>query len=114
MCRRFGSFSIKCNDFKRSSGAGCQEQTGHSRTSLGELEVEPAVGSEIDAVDIIAALKRFGYSDLTGRQIKALVTTDRRVVYAEDYYGDGTWWEVGAVKGHVPVYGLRLKEDDAA
>lgn len=92
--------------------AGCW--TENSRTSLGELEVEPAVGSEIDSVDIIAALKRFGYSDLTGRQIKALVTTDRRVVYAEDYYGDGTWWEVGAVKGHVPVYGLRLKEDDAA
>ena len=43
--------------------AGCW--TENSRTSLGELAVEPAVGSEIDAVDIIAALKRFGYSDLT-------------------------------------------------
>ena len=42
-----------------------------------------------------------------------MVTTDRRTVYAEDYYGDGSWWEVGAVKNHVPVYGLKLKEDAA-
>ena len=85
----------------------------NERHLLGKLEITPAVGSEIDDVDILAAMKLFTYRDLTGRQINALVTTDRRTVYAEDYYGDGQWWEIGAVKGRVPVYGLKLKEDAA-
>ena len=42
----------------------------------------------------------------------ALNTTDRRRVYAEDYSGDGTWWEVGTVKDRMPVYGLRLIEGE--
>ena len=48
--------------------AGCW--TENSRTSLREFEVESHVGSEIDAVEINAALKSFGYSELTGLQIK--------------------------------------------
>ena len=64
-------------------------------------------------VDILAAMKNFRYRDYTGRQISALVTTDRRTVYAEDYYGDGSWWEIGAVKNRVPVYGLKLRGDAA-
>lgn len=92
--------------------AGCW--TENDRTPLGELVVNPAVGSNVDAVDVISAMNAFSYSDIIGRRIKALDTSDRRVVYAEDYYGDGTWWEVGTVKGHTPVYGLKLKEDDAA
>lgn len=85
----------------------------NERHLLGNMEVEPAIGKEIDAVDVLAALKKFRYRDYTGRQISALATTDRRTVYAEDYYGDGSWWEVGAVKNHVPVYGLKLKGDAA-
>ena len=95
----------------------------NERHLLGNMEVEPAIGKEIDAVDVLSALKKFRYRDYTGRQISALVTTDRRTVYAEDYYrrtvyaedyyGDGSWWEVGAVKNHVPVYGLKLKGDAA-
>jgi len=27
---------------------------------------------------------------------------------AEDFYGDGQWWEVGIRKGHEPCYGLKL------
>ena len=42
----------------------------------------------------------------------ALTTTDRRRVYAEDYYGDGSWWEVGTVKDHMPVYGLKRIEEE--
>ena len=85
----------------------------NERHLLGNIEVESVIGKEIDAVDVLAALKKFRYRDYTGRQISALVTTDRRTVYAEDYYGDGSWWEVGAVKNHVPVYGLKLKGDAA-
>lgn len=47
---------------------------------------------------------------LCGRQIRTLDTTDRRRVYAEDYYGSGEWWEVGSVKEWRPIYGLQLKE----
>lgn len=87
--------------------------TENERHLLGDLEIEPAIGKNIDDMDVLSALKDFRYRDYTGRQISALVTTDRRTVYAEDYYGDGSWWEIGAVKNHVPVYGLKLKEDAA-
>ena len=90
--------------------SGWQE---NERFYLGTLEVEPAVGADLDDVDILAAMKNFRYRDYTGRQISALVTTDRRTVYAEDYYGDGSWWEIGAVKNRVPVYGLTLRGDAA-
>ena len=58
-----------------------------------------------------APLARLGELELARRM--ALVTTDRRTVYAEDYYGDGSWWEVGAVRNRVPVYGLKLRGDAA-
>lgn len=89
---------------------GWQENERHK---LGSVEVNCANGEEPDGVDILAALKDFSYRDLCGRSISALVTTDRRKVYAEDYYGDGSWWEIGAVKNRVPVYGLKLRGDVA-
>lgn len=85
----------------------------NERFYLGTLKIEPAVGKSLDDVDILAAMKNFRYKDYAGRQISALVTTDRRTVYAEDYYGDGSWWEIGAVKNRVPVYGLKLGGDAA-
>ena len=85
----------------------------NERHLLGNISVAPVVGFEVDENDILSALRRFSYSDLAGRRIQALDTTDRRKVYAEDYYGSGEWWKVGTVKGHMPVYGLKLKEDEA-
>ena len=76
--------------------------TENERHLLGKLDIELTVGTEIDDVDVLTALKNFSYRDLTGRSISALVTTDRRTVYAEDYYGDGSWWEVGAVRNGFP------------
>ena len=87
--------------------------TENERHLLGKLDIELTVGTEIDDVDVLTALKNFSYRDLTGRRISALVTADRRTVYAEDYYGDGSWWEVGAVRNRVPVYGLKLRGDAA-
>ena len=53
------------------------------------------------------ALKKARFTDMTGlASFCPLVTRNRKKVYAEDYYGDGQWWEVGAVKGHCPMYGL--------
>ena len=85
----------------------------NERHKLGSVEVDYTIGEAPDGVDILAALKNFSYRDLSGRSIGALVTTDRRKVYAEDCYGDGSWWEIGAVKNRVPVYGLKLKGDVA-
>ncbi len=83
----------------------------NERHRLGKMEVLPALGQEIDTVEILSAMARFSYPDLCGRRLRALNTTDRRRVYAEDYYGDGTWWEVGTVKDRMPVYGLKLLDD---
>lgn len=85
----------------------------NERHRLGELVVRPAVGAEVDANDILNALRRFSYPDTMGRRLRALDTTDRRRVYAEDLHGSGEWWEVGTVKNHMPVYGLKLKEEVA-
>ena len=86
--------------------------TENERHLLGELTVESALNREIDDIDILAAMARFTYPDLCECHHKALNTTDRRRVYAEDYSGDGTWWEVGTVKDRMPVYGLRLIEGE--
>lgn len=85
----------------------------NERHRLGKLEVVPALNREVDGTDILTAMRRFSYPDLCGRRLQALSTTDRRRVYAEDYSGDGTWWEVGTIKDRMPIYGLRLMEEIA-
>ena len=85
----------------------------NERHRLGKLEVAPALSQEVDEADILTAMRRFSYPGLCGRCLQALNTTDRRRVYVEDYYGDGTWWEIGTVKDRMPVYGLRLMEEYA-
>ena len=84
----------------------------NERSLLGKLEVGLPTENEINDVEILSALKKSSYRDCMGRQINFLSTTDRRTVYAEDYYGDGSWWEVGTVKGRRPVYGLRLRNGE--
>lgn len=84
----------------------------NERHLLGKLTVKPALNREIDEIDILTAMARFSYPDYCWCYHKALTTTDRRRVYAEDYSGDGTWWEVGTVKDRMPVYGLRLIEGE--
>lgn len=99
-------FHVFLLDMLADEDGGWQENERHR---LGELVVRPAFGMEIDAADILDALRHFSYTDMTGRRFGALDTTDCRLVYAEDYYGNGEWWEVGTVKDHIPVYGLALK-----
>lgn len=85
----------------------------NERHRLGRLEVTPTHAGEIGEDDVLTAMAKFTYPDWDGRRLKALNTTDRRRVYVEDYYGSGEWWEVGTVKGRMPVYGLKLIEDAA-
>lgn len=86
--------------------------TENERHYLGKLSVTPVSGN-VDEGDILAAMRAFSFSDLMGRRLRALDTTDRRRVYVEDYTGDGTWWEVGTVKDRMPIYGLRLIDEAA-
>ena len=83
----------------------------NERHRLGKMEVLPAWGHENDTLEILSAMARFSYPHLCGSRLRPLNPTDRRRVYAEDYYGDGTWWEVGTVKDRMPVYGLKLLDD---
>lgn len=79
----------------------------NARTQIGTLVVEKGLEDVADK-DILRALSQFTTKDLMGRQCGTISTTDRRRVYAEDLYQDGSWWEVGTVKGHQPIYGLEL------
>jgi hypothetical protein len=43
------------------------------------------------------------------RAQKALATTDPNLVLVEDYYGDGSWYEVVSVRAdNMPVYGVEF------
>ena len=92
-------------------GEGWSENNRHH---LGTVSVNPGRNGDLTAARIIKAVSGIQISDIIGRKFPALTTTDRRRVYAEDFYGDGTWWEIGAVKRHEPLYGLRLIEEETA
>jgi len=83
----------------------------NDRHRLGNVTVETDRSGEITDRQVIKAVAEKDISDAIGRKFPALTTTDRRRVYAEDLYGDGQWWEVGAVKRHEPIYGLKLMEE---
>jgi hypothetical protein len=59
---------------------------------------------------ILTALTQLEICDVTGmRTQKALATTDPNLVAVEDYYGDGSWYEVVSVRaGNMPVYGVEF------
>ena len=81
----------------------------NERYYLGNLEIQSAVGNDIDDADVLQAMWNFVYVDYAGRGIRALPSSDRRTVYAADLYGDGTFWEIGLKKGEAPLYGLKEK-----
>lgn len=103
-------FIVYLLDMFRDSDSGWVE---NARTRIGTLVVEKELEDVTDK-DILRALSQFTTKDLTGRQCGTISTTDRRRVYAEDLYQDGSWWEVGAVKEHQPMYGLELVQDACA
>lgn len=83
----------------------------NERHLLGHLDLDCSADEGIKSVDILRAMRRFTFVNLMGRSVCTLDTVDQRRVYAEDLYGCGSWWEVGTVKGHLPVYGLQLMEE---
>ena len=107
MVRTMKSFDVFVLDVYKEEGCWIENE----RNRLGKLNVM-SVSENVDGSDILSAMKGFTYSDLLGRRIRALDTTDRRRVYVEDYTGEGTWWEIGEVKEHKPIYMLRLREDE--
>lgn len=63
----------------------------------------------LDDKAILLAMARFRYEDASGREVAVMSSrVDRRMVYAQDLYETEQWWEVGYVKGHVPLFGLKL------
>ena len=85
----------------------------NERYYLGNLEIQSAVGNDIDDADVLQAMRNFVYVDYTGKGIRALPSSDRKSIYAADLYGDGSWWEIGLKKGEIPLYGLKEKENAA-
>ena len=81
----------------------------NERHLVGRVAVEAESYDTISDKNILKALKNFDLKTITGSLIPALNTTDRRRIFAEDYYGDGTWWEVGNVRQHKPCYGLHFR-----
>ena len=82
----------------------------NQRFRLGILNVSHKLFNT-DEDDILEEMLSFRYREITGRYCPLITTTDRRRLFIEDVYGDGSWWEVGDVAGHRPIYGLRLRDD---
>ena len=80
----------------------------NDRFKVGEIRLR---AESIDCLTdkmLLQAMSELKVGTLFGQKTYAINTADRRRVYAEDYSGDGTWWEVGEVKGMKPLYGLKL------
>ena len=86
-------------------GEGGWEENDRHR--LGRIQIDVDSIDKITDVKLIDALYRFKVRGSFGLTSPAINTTDRRRVYAEDLYGDGRWFEVGAKKEHLPMYGLK-------
>ena len=85
------------------SGNGYVE---NNRIQIGSVQIPVEDNGDMSDVAMLKALKRARFVDILGRVYHPLDTRNRRKVYAEDYFGDGQWWEVGSVKGHCPIFGL--------
>ena len=80
----------------------------NARYSVGKISVDAETVDDVTDKMLLNALHNLQLRNLVGPRYSAIQTTDRRVMYAEDFYGDGQWWEVGIRKGHEPCYGLKL------
>ena len=80
----------------------------NSRDLIGRLDLLIGDMNDLTDVTLLKALKKAEFVSVLGSKYHPLATRDRKVVYAEDLYSGGEWWEVGCVKGHCPKYGLAL------
>jgi len=85
----------------------------NDRHKNGYLEIRAESLDKVTDVQLLKAMSEHKIGTVFGQKTYAISTTDRRRVYAEDYYGDGTWWEIGQKRGHCPLYGLKLEEGGA-
>ena len=83
--------------------------TENSRVKVGQVSVSVRDDEEITPKAVLLAMNTVQEPF----NLPFITTADMRKVYAEDYYGTGQWWKVGAVKGHRPLYGLQLIEGAA-
>ena len=83
----------------------------NNRTRVGHIAVPAKTVDEIGDKMLLDAMFRLKLRNKNGLTEPAICTTDRRRVYAEDYYGDGGWFEIGAKAGHKPIYGLKPYEN---
>lgn len=81
----------------------------NNRISIGELTVPCDDIGQFAKRDILKAMKRKRVRPVIGFQRFALHTMDKKIVFIEET-ADG-WFEIGLVRDHKPVYGLRLKEE---
>lgn len=84
----------------------------NDRHRLGIIDIDVKTIDEINEFKLLDAVYRFKVRGVLGLTAPAISTTDRRRVYAEDPYGDGHWFEVGAKKEHQPLYGLLLVDEE--
>ncbi len=81
--------------------------TENDRFPLGRITVPADDLYEVTDVMLLRALSEHKIGHAFGRDCFALTTTDRRRLYVEDLYADGSWFEVGLKKGREPIIGLK-------
>ena len=97
-------FNVYLLDMWGNEEDGYEENDRHY---VGAIHVPAPSFEEVTEVGILKAMKKLEIRQLFGPTVRALTTRDRRKVYIEDLYGDGTWWEIGTKKERRPVYGLK-------
>ena len=102
--RRYSIYDVYLLDMWGNKEDGYEENERHL---VGKIHISAPSFEEVDEGSILKAMKKLEIRQLFGPTVKALMTRNRRVIYIEDYTGDGTWWEIGEAKTRKPVYGVR-------
>ena len=101
--RRYSDYDVYLLDMWGNEDDGYEE---NQRFLVGRIQVLAPTFEDVSEVGILRAMKKLEIADIVGHRCKALTTMRRDVVYIEDLYGTGLWWEIGDVKTRKPVYGL--------
>ena len=72
----------------------------NNRQGIGIVQVPVTEDGEVTEKALIDTMIKYGFCDIQ----------NRRIVYAEDLYGDGTRYEIGIKRDHVPVFSVEPVE----
>lgn len=105
IAKRYSVFNVYLLDMWGNKEDGFEE---NQRILVGKIHVPAPTLEEVSEEGILRAMKKLMIEDISGRKVQALETRNRKVVYIEDLYGTGLWWEIGEAGTRKPIFGVKF------